>query len=389
MLFRSDIPVTIPVNLADATLTATIDFDADQNTADNAATLDIAVRAPRLPAIDGLAAACEDGAVRLTWPRAADDRAPSAMTDELETLTPWDFGGVTASSPHGTIGDYKIYDADGQATVVASSWLTQPNGGQPMAFQVNRNGASYPEVDLKSYNINSFSGSTSLIAWGSAEGASSDWLILPELYPGETAISFRAHATPMGWGASPAEKLDVLYSATTDAIDAFTPFATAVDVPAGTEYDADKGFALFSYTLPADARYAAVRVSLSTTQNKAVVIDDITFTPASAPREALEIEGYNIYRDGVLIAATADETYLDADAAEGTHTYNVTTRYTIGESLFSNPVDAAVTGLPVGPTVNDTPVEYYTIQGIRLPGAPTAPGIYIRRTGSKAEKVRY
>ena len=70
-------------------------------------------------------------------------------------------------------------------------------------------------------------------------------------------------------------------------------------------------------------------------------------------------------------------------------TYNVTTRYTIGESLFSNPVDAAVTGLPVGPTVNDTPVEYYTIQGIRLPGAPTAPGIYIRRTGSKAEKVRY
>lgn len=384
-----DIPVTIPVNLADATLTATIDFDADQNTADNAATLDIAVRAPRLPAIDGLAAACEDGAVRLTWPRAAADRAPSAMTDDLETLTAWDFGGVNATNAHGTIGDYKIYDADGQATVVASSWLTQPNGGQPMAFQVNRNGASYPEVDLKSYNINSFSGTTSLIAWGSAEGASSDWLILPELYPGETVISFRAHATPMGWGASPAEKLDVLYSATTDAIDAFTPFVTAVEVPAGTEYDADKGFALFSYTLPADARYAAVRVSLSTTQNKAVVIDDITFTPASAPREALEIEGYNIYRDGVLIAATADETYLDADAAEGTHTYNVTTRYTIGESLFSNPADAAVTGLPVGSTANDTTVEYYTIQGIRLPGAPTAPGIYIRRTGSKAEKVRY
>ena len=56
--------------------------------------------------------------------------------------------------------------------------------------------------------------------------------------------------------------------------------------------------------------------------------------------------------------------------------------------VFLN-LDAAVTGLPVGPTVNDTPVEYYTIQGIRLPGAPTAPGIYIRRTGSKAEKVRY
>ena len=47
------------------------------------------------------------------------------------------------------------------------------------------------------------------------------------------------------------------------------------------------------------------------------------------------------------------------------------------------------TALPVGPTVQDTPVEYYTIQGVRLPGEPTAPGLYIRRTGAKAEKVRY
>ncbi len=47
------------------------------------------------------------------------------------------------------------------------------------------------------------------------------------------------------------------------------------------------------------------------------------------------------------------------------------------------------TALPVGPTVQDTPVEYYTIQGVRLPGEPTAPGLYIRRTGTKAEKVRY
>lgn len=134
-----------------------------------------------------------------------------------------------------------------------------------------------------------------------------------------------------------------------------------------------------------------MRVALSTTQNKAVVIDDITFTPATAPVEPLAIEGYNIYRDGIKIADCSDETYLDTSAVEGTHTYNVTTRYHLGESLLSNPADVSVSTLPNFPTspLPNSQAEYYTLQGIRLPGEPAAHGIYIRRTGSKAEKVRY
>ena len=51
----------------------------------------------------------------------------------------------------------------------------------------------------------------------------------------------------------------------------------------------------------------------------------------------------------------------------------------------------ATTALPNTPTsqLPDSQAEYYTLQGIRLPGEPTAAGIYIRRTGTKAEKVRY
>ncbi len=66
----------------------------------------------------------------------------------------------------------------------------------------------------------------------------------------------------------------------------------------------------------------------------------------------------------------------------------MTTRYTIGESLFSNPAACETSQLATPQLPNSAP-EYYTIQGIRLPGEPSAPGIYIRRTGSKAEKVRY
>ena len=36
---------------------------------------------------------------------------------------------------------------------------------------------------------------------------------------------------------------------------------------------------------------------------------------------------------------------------------------------------------------NDSEAEYYTLSGIRLNGAPTATGIYIRRSGTKSEKV--
>ena len=33
------------------------------------------------------------------------------------------------------------------------------------------------------------------------------------------------------------------------------------------------------------------------------------------------------------------------------------------------------------------PVTYYTLSGIALPGAPTAPGVYLRRQGTRTTKL--
>lgn len=370
-----DIDVPVPVNFEEAVLAAKVVVGGDENSANDEATLAISATRPRFPVIETLSAVSEGAGIKLSWARPAEQRNPSAITDDFETLTPWDFGGVTATEHTGAIGDYTVYDADGAATVVAASYMTQPNGGMPMAYQVNKTGSPYPAVDLTTYNINAHSGNQSLIAWGSADGASSDWLILPELFAGETTISFWAHATPMDWGTSPSEKMEILYSATTAEIDQFQAFGGTFDVPYGSRYDAEAGFTHFAFTLPADAKFVAIRSSLSTQMNKSIVLDDLCYTPASLPVETLEIKGYNIYRDGVKIGTAEAEEYLDTTAS-GSHVYNVTTSYHLGESPFSNNADAAVSGIENVVSGADGELRFFNLQGFEVKN-PEPGHIYI------------
>lgn len=370
-----DIDVPVPVNFEEAVLTARVVAAGDENSANDEATLAICATRPRFPVIETLSAVSEGAGIKLSWARPAEQRNPSAITDDFESLTPWDFGGVTATEHTGTIGDYTVYDADGVATVVVSSWLAQPNGGKPMAYQVNKTGREGTEIDLSSYNINAHSGTQSLIAWGSADGASSDWLILPELFAGETTISFWAHATPMDWGTSPSEKMEILYSTTTSDIDQFQSFGGTFDVPYGSRYDEEAGFHQFVFTLPADAKYVAIRSSLSTQMNKSIVLDDLCYTPASLPVETLEIKGYNIYRDGEKIGTAQAEEYLDTTAT-GSHVYNVTTTYHLGESPFSNDADAAVSGIENVVSGADGELRFFNLQGFEVKN-PEPGHIYI------------
>lgn len=370
-----DIDVPVPVNFGETVLTAKVVVSGDENAANDEATFAISATRPRFPVIETLSAVSEGAGIKLSWARPAEQRNPSAITDDFESLTPWDFGGVTATEHTGTIGDYTVYDADGVATVVAASYMTQPNGGKPMAYQVNKTGNPYPDVDLTTYNINAHSGSQSLIAWGSADGASSDWLILPELFAGETTISFWAHATPMDWGTSPSEKMEILYSTTTSDIDQFQSFGGTFDVPYGSRYDDEAGFHQFVFTLPADAKYVAIRSSLSTQMNKSIVLDDLCYTPASLPVETLEIKGYNIYRDGEKIGTAQAEEYLDTTAT-GSHVYNVTTTYHLGESPFSNDADAAVSGIENVVSGADGELRFFNLQGFEVKN-PEPGHIYI------------
>lgn len=382
------VDVPVPVNVESLLLTAAVTVDGDEYADNDEAVLTVSVDAPRLPVVGSLSAVDTGGAVRLTWERPAEERNPSPFTDSLESLDPWDFGGVSAGNPFGAIGDYHVYDADGAATVAISSWAKHPNAYAPMAFQVAKAG-KYPDLDLSSYGVNARSGACSFVVWGAAEGASSDWLILPELFPGETTVSFWAHAAAVSYGQIRPEKIEILYSSTGRDIADFTIYGEPFEVPNGWSTDPEKGFRKYEVTLPDDARYAAIRTSLSTQDNKAIVIDDITFVPASASMERLEIRGYNIYRDGERIAWSEVEEYLDSTpGAGGTHIYNVTTAYHVGESPFSN--DAGVVTSGIDSIADDTAVDavrYYNLQGMEV-RTPVKGNVYIIRLSDGATVKR-
>lgn len=383
------VDVPVPVNVESIGLTAAVTVDGDEYGANDEAALTVSVDAPRLPVVGSLSAVNAGGAVRLVWERPAEERNPSPFTDSLESLDPWDFGGVSAGNPYGAIGDYRIYDADGGATVAISSWAKHPNAYAPMAFQVAKAG-KYPGLDLSTYGVNARSGACSFVVWGAAEGASSDWLILPELFPGETTVAFWAHAAAVSYGQIRPEKIEILYSSTGCDIADFTTYGEPFEVPNGWSTDSENGFRKYEVTLPADAKYAAIRASLSTQDNKAIVIDDITFVPASSPMEQLEIRGYNIYRDGERIAWSDVEEYLDTTSGDGkTHVYNVTTAYHVGESAFSNDADVFTSGIEaVADDTACTPVRYYNLQGIAI-RTPVRGNTYIVRLsdGTTAKRV--
>lgn len=67
---------------------------------------------------------------------------------------------------------------------------------------------------------------------------------------------------------------------------------------------------------------------------------------------------------------------------------------TYGVSKYADatarPVDSGFTGIEdiVGDADTDAAAEYYTLQGFRLAGAPTAPGVYLKRTSAGTAKVQ-
>ncbi|MCI7044830.1 MAG: choice-of-anchor J domain-containing protein, partial [Prevotella sp.] len=176
------------------------------------------------------------------------------------------------------------------------------------------------------------SGNKYLGSFAATTGPNNDWMISPELSGDAQTISFWAKTYTLQYGA---ESFEVLYSTTGKAVEDFTLVEAVDQVPnEWTEY---------SYNLPAGAKYFAIRC---TSNDKFIfLVDDVTYVPANAAQQELSLIGYNVYRDGVKVNAepVAEPSFIDATAAEGSHTYVVTVVYDKGESKASNAVVVEVT----------------------------------------------
>lgn len=149
--------------------------------------------------------------------------------------------------------------------------------------------------------------------------------------------------------------------------------------------------------IPSEARYVAIHFAAKGSYDPAMWVDNIRLYEV----DENPLTGYRIY--DVVAGRALGEGLVDADAAgctldaEAVAVANGMSRpvfvcavYRDGESRPSNfiDLDRLTTGVEtVGATDAPAEARFYNLQGIEVAGPNPAPGIYIRRCGSRVEKV--
>lgn len=378
-------------------------YDADQRPDNN----NTPVRLVRLvqnvyPTVTNLQANVGE-AVTLTWDDPDTKNMPGATVTET-----WD--SYPAFIIDG-IGNWTTYDGDGCSTtrlqLPAIGVLDYANAGAPMAWQV---------FDPATLNIAidpwyARSGEQFLISFqacvdGYRNGLSDDWLISPQLSGNKQVISFWATSAMKGY--SP-ETINVLYSTGGTDPEEFIMLQEGVNIVY------DKDWTEYFFTLPEGARhFAIVHKSVG---KVALLLDDLTYEPAGAAPITLQLQGFNVYRDGVRLNSEliTDNEYVDSEASKeaGKHySYAVTAMWDKGESPLSEPVEVTMTALdgitvtnvsiaPVAGTIRVTAgaevaVSVYAATGMQIAATAVsgtadipvpAAGVYFVKAGHKTVKL--
>lgn len=304
------------VTEGDVELQAVVDYEADENMANNAsAAVSVRTQKPDYPVATDLAATATAGCVALSW--TAPELPSADVTDDFESYTPWIFDGI---------GQWTVYDGDKAGTMQYSDiWV--PNAGKEFAFEVFNNTDEEFETETRRKFLRAHSGVQYLCQFDPSPSygkASDDWLISPLLSGEAQTVRFFAKSLA---GNYP-ETFEVLCSDTDTQPQSFTCIETFPNVKGGLVWNE------YNVALPEGTKHFAVHVT--TYDGLGFQIDDISYRQAS-----LVIEGYNVYRDGQLVGHTADTTFTDCNVADGEHVYQVSVVYSVGESLLSEETQVA------------------------------------------------
>lgn len=386
-----------PLSQQPVTYRARVSFEADENPAnDSSFGLAVVPVLSDLPYATSLSATerADGSGVDLAW------TAPDLTALEREPRTESFEGGEAFAT---TYEGWTFVDADDSA-VAYPGFGDLPgivHGQTRLAFCVfdsSFGGLSTTASDL----LAPHSGTRYLAAFPRYDWKRpDDWAISPLLADGAgQTISFYAKS----YLPNAAEDMEILYSTEGTDPASFTRLRLVEAVPdSWTRYEFD---------LPAGARHFAVR---HISQNGMVLmLDDFSFIPDASD---VELTGYNVYRNGEVIATVADPCHLDADvaAAAGLRTYAVTALYgPRGESRGSNEVSIGSSGLcrpgaiaaAVSITGGEGRISVRGAEGLLLTvatadgrlvhsaicpvatfGLPLAPGIYIVAAGQTAAKA--
>lgn len=313
-------------------------YEPDENTADNLSDeVFLQIASPLLNTVADLVATDTDEGVNLGWSGVSTDNKFTESFEGYDTFLTEGFG------------NWKVYDGDAsQNNAISGLNYQHMNDAYAwMTFDFESAG-----VDLNEYPAYVGNTGTQFVAsMRPTTGTANDWLISPELSGEAQTITFYARRIS---GFMP-DQLEVLYSTTGDGYADFTESLGSASI-------SDAAFAQFAYELPAGAKYFALH-------NKSFYggflnVDDIYYEG-----RPLTLNGYNVYRDGELVAFVDDDatSFVDSSANDGNHVYNITAVFEEGESGFSNDAEVCVV-TAISETVGGkaSGSQYYDLQGRRL-----------------------
>lgn len=323
---------------------AAIEYEPDTYTDnDSTSTVRLYVHGSNLPVAENLTGSTSGNSVTLNWEKPAKSEIADKVTDDFEGYESFIIEGI---------GDWKTYDGDGTPTVYFGG-PTISHAFEAKAWQVWAPVEAGFTLD-KFEVLTPHSGDKYLTCWAASDGVSTtlpndDWLISSDVIGG-TDVSFYYKMPNEG---SDPQVFEMMYSTTDQEPENFIAFDRD-SIVSGTDW------VLFEYTLPADAKYFAIR-SCSKGSYTVALLDDITYTPLYGSTSEITLTGYNVYRDNQLIASNVTgQTYTDSNPGEGTHVYNVTAVWKEGESNYSNSYESSI-GSGIDASTAEQGIKVYAI----------------------------
>lgn len=373
-------------------------INPDMDMSNNEMSMEVSVGKGNLAAVTDLAAEETASGVVLTW----TDPAVETGLEGFENMTPFSYG------DH--IGDFKTICLDGFGSSYFGNFRF-PYDNEEKAWQV----ISEEEVteimqasEIDNSYLNAASGDRFIAAFTPftifvGDGLISDrWIISPEI-KGGSSFSFMMSSGATGY----VEDIEILCSTTGDNPENFEVIETEKILSAE--------WRKYEYTSPEDATYFAIRYRGNSDTGFFTMIDDIEYEPAE---ESPALEGYDIYRNGMLIAeaVNAKGTWTDSYKPEETVYYNIkplvrsngiltrgfmsNTAYVehagVNGSAISNGKIFGIDGFIVVTGYNGLDVEIFTADGKRvgqysnmseIERIPVPAGFYIVNVGNKVAKV--
>lgn len=333
------VPLTfsVPVLATDAfLLRAAIDWQPDELPDNDTASATIRVIPSQLPTV-ALTGESRDGKTLLAWDEPV---VLGFMTNEgFETYDAW------SHQP----GLWTAIDGDGQPTVSARG-ITWPGVEEPAAFFVFNTDQCGQDTEGDTYSMfRPHGGRQYMACFGAQSGTDDDWLVSPTLSGNAQTVSFYARSISNAYR----ENFDVAYSmADTTDVTLFTTYTTVTR--------AENMWTRYTASLPEGARRFAIHLTTPSANTFALLVDDVSYEG-----ERLAVEGYDLYRDGELLATgdNAMHSYADTDGLR--HSYQVVVRYNLGLSAPSEPF-TSTTGIGSISTGDDNRQPVYSIDGKRV-----------------------